>query len=267
VGEVRGYLILAAATIRAQIESRTLFVTGAVASGLSVGLETLGIYLVARHFGQIGGWSPEQVVVLNCLLSLGYGLFSVVGSYVSTDTFAGVLRNGDLQRGLSVPVGALTWLLASGVQPRQLCRCAVAGAVLVLASTRAHVEWTAGTVGVVALSVCATATMFFSLNLAATVVTFRTRQASELATVLTVGGATMSGYPIHIFDSILRLIFVYVVPIGLTVYVPTLWLLRLPGVAGIDRSMLPLTWIAPLLALGLATVCWRAGLRRYLEES
>ena len=57
--------------------------------------------------------------------------------------------------------------------------------------------------------------------------------------------------------------FVWVVPVGLVVYVPALWVLDRPGPAGVDRGLLPLVPLVVLAFCAVAAAAWRAGLARY----
>ena len=94
--------------------------------------------------------------------------------------------------------------------------------------------------------------------------TFVTVQGSEAVNVLIYGGQYLASYPMHIYGSALRFLFVWLVPIGLAIYVPT------HGVLGRERPPgLPawLAWLAaPVAAAFLAAggLAWRAGIRHYV---
>src|SRR5215213_465429 len=94
--------------------------------------------------------------------------------------------------------------------------------------------------------------------------TFVTVQGSEAVNVLIYGGQYLASYPMQIYGSALRFLFVWVVPIGLAIYVPALAILGRQGPPGLPGW---LAWLsAPMAAAFLAVggLAWRAGIRHYV---
>jgi ABC-2 type transport system permease protein len=112
--------------------------------------------------------------------------------------------------------------------------------------------------------VACAAAIIFGVLLAAAGFTFVTVQGSEAVDVLIYGGQYLASYPMHIYGSALRFLFVWLVPIGLAIYVPTLGVLGREGPPGLPTW---LAWLAaPVAAAFLAGgwLAWRAGIRHYV---
>ena len=110
---------------------------------------------------------------------------------------------------------------------------------------------------------CAAA-IIFGVLLAAAGFTFVTVQGSEAVNVLIYGGQYLASYPIQIYGSPLRFMFVWVVPIGLAIYVPALGVLGRQGPPGLPGG---LAWLAAPVAgafAALGGLAWRAGIRHYV---
>jgi ABC-2 type transport system permease protein len=74
----------------------------------------------------------------------------------------------------------------------------------------------------------------------------------------------LASFPMEVHASAVRLVFTWVLPFGLTVYVPALVLLDKPGIAGLAPAMLAATPALTVLVCALAWLGWRAGVRSYL---
>ena len=88
-------------------------------------------------------------------------------------------------------------------------------------------------------------------------------RAAELVNAFTYGGAALSANPLQIYGSVLRFVFLWVVPFGLAVYVPALHVLDREGPPGAPASLLAVTPLATVAFAAVAGLAWRRGLRHY----
>ena len=155
-------------------------------------------------------------------------------------------------------------MVASYVDTRFYGRSLAGAATVVWAADRAGVAWTAGRAGLAVLAVACAAAIIFGVLLAAAGFTFVTVQGSEAVDVLIYGGQYLASYPMHIYGSALRFLFVWLVPIGLAIYAPALGVLGRQGPPGLPAWLAWLT--APVAAAFLAAggLAWRAGIRHYV---
>jgi ABC-2 type transport system permease protein len=85
----------------------------------------------------------------------------------------------------------------------------------------------------------------------------------EVWNAFTYGGVTMSQYPLPIYRSWFRAVFIYVIPLACVNYFPGVAILGRPEPLGAPSFV---GWIAPLAGpvfLALSLQIWRIGVRHY----
>ena len=260
----RVYLRLAAASVRSTARRPAYLAARTVAAALIVAIEVAGVVLMLDRFGSIGGWRPPEVLLLFGLAFTAQGLALVFGDTLEADKMSELVRRGTFDQVLTRPASPLGWVVASYVDTRFLGRMLAGAATVVWAADRAGVAWTPGRAALAALAVACAAAIIFGVLLAAAGFTFVTVQGSEAVNVLIYGGQYLASYPMQIYGSPLRFMFVWVVPIGLAIYVPALGVLGRQGPPGLPGW---LAWLAAPVAgafLALGGLAWRAGIRHYV---
>ncbi|MBA2625233.1 MAG: ABC-2 family transporter protein [Acidimicrobiia bacterium] len=254
---------LAGAAVRASLGSTRLLVLRTLGSAVFVGTEVVGLVLLLDRFGRLGGWTTGEVVLLLGLAQVGLGLGMLLGDTLEPPVFSLLIREGRLDSVLTRPVPVLLWVMTSDVQARELGRASAGLVAALWGAQLAGVSASPLTLSVALLAVvCCTAVVVAILVFGASA-TFFTVEGSELVNAFTYGGATLSAYPMQIYGSVVRAVFLWLVPLGLTVYVPALTLLDRTGPPGVPASLLAVTPVATLAFGGVAALAWRAGLRHY----
>ena len=82
--------------------------------------------------------------------------------------------------------------------------------------------------------------------------------------MLVYGGLYLSSYPMQIYGSALRFLFLWVVPVGLAIYVPALGVLGREGPPGLPGWLVWLTAPMAVAFLAAGGLAWRAGIRHYV---
>jgi ABC-2 type transport system permease protein len=265
VAELPGiYLQLAAASVRASTRRPAHLAVRTLAAGLIVALEVAGVVVLLDRFGSIGGWRPAEVVLLLGLAFAAQGLSMLFGNSLEADKVSQLVRRGTFDQVLTRPVSPLGWVVTSYVDTRFVGRLLAGVATVLWAARRAGVAWTPGRAALAALAVAAAAAIMFGVLLAAAGFTFVTIQGSEAVNVLIYGGAFVASYPMQIYGSALRFVFMWLVPLGLAIYVPALGVLGRQGPPGLPAW---LAWLAAPAAgafLAAGGLAWRAGIRHYV---
>jgi ABC-2 type transport system permease protein len=258
------YLRLAAAAVRASGRRPAYLAVRTLAAALIVALEVAGMALLLDRFGTLGGWRPPEVVLLLGLAFTAQGLSMLLGSSLEADKVSELVRRGTFDQVLTRPVSPLGWVVASYVDTRFAGRLLAGAATVVWAADRAGVAWSPGRVGLAALAVAGAATIMFGVLLAAAGFTFVTIQSNEAVNVLVYGGTYLASYPMQIYGSALRFVFVWLVPLGLAIYVPALGVLGRQGPPGLPAWLAWLTAPAAAAFLAAGAVAWRGGIRHYV---
>ena len=258
------YLRLAAASVRATARRPVYLAARSLAAAMIVAIEVAGVVLMLDRFGSIGGWRPPEVLLLFGLAFTAQGLALVFGDTLEADKMSELVRRGTFDQVLTRPASPLGWVVASYVDTRFLGRALAGAATVVWATDQAGVDWTAWRAGLAVLAVTCAASIIFGVLMASAGFTCLTVQASEAVNVLLYGGQYLASYPMQIYGSALRFVFVWVVPLGLAIYVPALGILGREGPPGLPAW---LAWLsAPVAAafLSLGGLAWRAGIRHYV---
>jgi ABC-2 type transport system permease protein len=258
------YGALAMASLRSNVRRPVTLALRLVGSALVAICEAFGVVLLIDRFGSIAGWRTGQIIVLAALVFTGQGLANAVGNRLRPDDISLVIRRGTFDQVLTRPVSPLGFVMASYVEIRFIGRSLAGIGLLVWAGHRAGVAWTPAHVAVAMLAVACCAVIVFSVMVLGAAMTFYTVQGSEAVGVVLDGGGYLVSFPMDVYGSAMRLVFTWVFPFGLAVYVPALTLLGRQGPPGLGAGLL---WVSPLAAAWLAVLAWlgwRRAIRHYV---
>ncbi len=254
---------LAGAALRSKAARPGLLATRTLGSAALVVFEALGIVIALEHFGSLAGWGAGDVAFLIGVGEAGVGFAMLAGDTLEPPAFSLLVREGRLDPLLARPFPVLLSVVTSDVQVREVGRGLAGVGVAVWGASHAGVDWTPDRVLVTALAlVCCTAVVFAVLVLGASA-TLYTVEGSEFVNAFTYGGAALSANPLDVYGSVIRVVFVWLVPFGLAVYVPALHVLDRDGAPGVPATLLPLTPVLTAAFGAVAALAWRRGLRHY----
>lgn len=260
----RVYWRLVAAGLRGRVRRPSALLLRLVGTGLIILADAFGVALLVDRFGGLAGWSAPEVLLLVGIGATGQGLGLLFGDRLEPTYFSELVRRGTFDQVLVRPTAPLGWLVASQIEVRYLGRLVVGVGLVAWAADRAGVHWSAGRLLVALLAVVCCGVLVLSVCVLAAALTFVTVEGSEFVNVFIYGGVSLNSFPVQIYGSVLRFVFVWVVPFGLAVYVPALVILDRAGPPGLPAT---LVWATPAVTAGfagLAALGWRRGLRHYV---
>jgi ABC-2 type transport system permease protein len=126
-----------------------------------------------------------------------------------------------------------------------------------------NVDWSALDVGLVILAVFGGAAVFSGLIVIQATIAFWSTESLEIMNSLTYGGVFAASYPVTIYRSWFRDIFIYIVPLASVSYFPTL---AITGRTDSLGSSVLFQYLSPLIGftfLAIALNFWRIGVRHY----
>jgi viologen exporter family transport system permease protein len=258
------YARLVSAGLRGRVYRPGWLLIRMIGSGLIILADGFAAALVVDRFGTLAGWSAPEVVLLVGLSAAGQGLGLLLGDRLEPTYFSELVRRGTFDQVLVRPASPLAWLIATQVEARFVGRLLAGVGMVAWAADRAGVTWTSSHLLVALLALVCCATLVLSVCVLGAALTFATVEGSEVVNIFVYGGVTLTGYPVQIYGSVLRFLFVWVVPFALAVYVPALVLLGRTGPPGLPAA---LVWVTPVATVGftaLAALGWRHGLRHYV---
>jgi ABC-2 type transport system permease protein len=249
------------AQIRAQASYRTSFVLDLVGNALAPMIELLVLFSLFRITRSIGGFTAYQVLAMYgvsgvafSLADLAVGNIERIRQYVRTGMFDAVLVR---------PLSTLGQLAALDFSFRRITRVAVALVVLAAAMSGLTIDWTPARIALLVVTPLAAAVFFASVFVITATVAFWWIDSGEFANAFTYGGRDFTTYPITVYSGMFRWLFAYSFGFAFVVYYPCLALFGVPDPLGLPAWV---AWSSPLvavLAVGLAAIVWRFGVRHY----
>ncbi|MEA2513978.1 MAG: viologen exporter family transport system permease protein [Thermomicrobiales bacterium] len=259
--EVRLYGKLTGARMRGQLQYKSSFALmffGIFAINV---LELATIFILFRHFESLGGWRAGEVAFLYGLSAISFSIAKVFSG--GLDGFSQQILRGEFDRVLTRPVSPFLQVLSSEVKLHQIGRLFQGLLAFGIALSLVEVDWSLGRLLYLPVAIVSAAAVFMALFALEATMCFWTTEATEAVNAFTYGGTTLAQYPLHVFDAWLRRLFLWLIPLGFTIFLPALYLLRKPdplGLPGFARFVAPIVAVLFCCVVGCL---WRLGIRHY----
>jgi ABC-2 type transport system permease protein len=255
------YLHLVRAQVRAQAQYRLSFLLDAVGSTLFTTLDLVAIVVLFRVTRTLAGFGFREAFLIATLAGLGFSVSDLCAGNV--ERLRTYVRSGLLDAILVRPRGVLPQLMATDFTLRRVGQVLQGAVALALAIRLAHVRLTPAHLALLVLTPLCGAVFFASLFVAGATVAFYWIDSGELANSFTYGGRTFTQYPMTVYSGLFRRLFAYGLGFAFVAYYPGLLLLDRRDPLGAPAW---LGWSSPAvaaLAVVLAVLAWRTGVRHY----
>jgi len=257
------YVRLVGAGLRGQMQYRTSFLLETVAVFIGTLTDFVAILILFGRFAHIGGWSMPEVALLYGMVAVSFSMAQFVGS--GFEEFDDVVRKGTFDQVLVKPLGATFQIVATQLPLRRLGRFLQGAMILVLSLYWLDVgsRWGVGRFLFFGWTLFGGALFFQGLFFLRAATCFWSVESLEVTNMLTYGGHEMASYPMHIFGTWLRRVFIYFVPLAFVNYFPALYLLDKPDPLGGPPV---LAFLAVPICAGACLVgfaIWSLGVRHY----
>jgi ABC-2 type transport system permease protein len=252
---------VAAMRVRAQAHYRGSFALQMVGYMTFIALEVLGIVIFFHRFPSLGGWTLSEVLLLYALSAIVFDVADTIQN--GLDLIPDQVRTGDFDKLLTRPMSIYLQGMLLDVSLRHIGKLVVSAGLLTYAWTRADPIVTGPHLALLAMSMVCGVILFVAIFSLGAIVSFWTVGSIEMVNAISYGGSDLSQYPMHIYRSWFRWIFLWIVPVGMVIYYPVLILLGKPDPLGF-APLVPV--LAPLLTLGFViaiAALWRLGLNHY----
>jgi ABC-2 type transport system permease protein len=254
-------MMLLKANTKGQMSYRSSFVYEILGMASLTIAHILGIYFLFEKFTSVGGWSFWEVVYLYGMVTVAMGIAQLMSS--GLNSVADFVRTGEFDRYLIRPISPLVHILPHSFAIHRLGRVAQGLVALVVA-----LYYCEGSVGVMELwlitsTIFSVTIVYFALFLMGATCTFWTIQSSELFNSFTYGGMELSKYPVSIYQSWLKVIFIFIIPVGFVSYFPSVALFGKNEPMGFPIFFQYISPIVAVLFLYLSIRFWRFGVKHY----
>ena len=258
----QAYNALVRSRVAAQASYRASFAIELGSQVLLVLIEFVEVYVVFHQVDALGGFDFAEVAVMYGLSAVGFGLADMVVGHVDRLPF--YVRTGTFDAFLLRPLSALGQLVTSDFTLRRLGRVGTGVVVLAIALHAADIDWTLARAGLLVLTPVAGAVIFSAVFVATSTIGFWVVEGMEFANAFTYGCNYLSSFPFTVFCTTIRRFFTFLVPVAFVAYLPALALLGREDPLGLPGWLSWCSLPVSLLAMAVALLLWRNGLRRYV---
>jgi ABC-2 type transport system permease protein len=252
---------LVGAQIRGQLQYRGSFALDLSGSFLISFLDFFAVLIVFHNVSRLGTWDVHQVALLYAISMISFALTDLLIGHL--DLLPQKVRDGTFDVLLVRPRSTLLQVAALDFQLRRLGKAFQGAIVLVWALATVHVDWTAGRVTMLVLTIPTGVVLFSAVWVAGSCIAFWTVDGGEFTNAFTYGGNFLTEYPIDIYSRWVRRILAYAVPLAFVAYFPSLYVLGKPDPLGLPRVLAFAGPAVAAVACVAAAAVWRFAVRRY----
>ena len=252
---------LLGAKVRGQLQYRVSFGLQIVGNVAIHGAELIALLALFRTFNTLGGWSGGEVAFLYALAYISFAIAHIMAT--GFGQFGRMILRGDFDRVLTRPINPFLQVLASDLNLRHLGGMLQGFIAFGIALRLTNIDWTAGKILYLPVYVLSAAALYLLLFTLEATLCFWTTDGNEAVNAVTYGGRLAAVYPLHVFDAWLRRFFLFVVPLGFVIYLPTTYVLDKPTPLDLPGWT---PFVAPLVTATFAILAgwlWQVGIRRY----
>ncbi|WP_151736046.1 ABC transporter permease [Paenibacillus tengchongensis] len=243
MGNIRLYLRIIFLQLRGQLEYPLNAVVGFINQFIVFFLEFTAMWALFYRFGQIKGWTFNEVFLTYGIINLSFAMAEVLMRGFETN-MTSLIRNGDYDRYLLRPRNTVLQISAFSFQFVRLGRAMQSIVVLCIgivmnAGSITGVEWI-----ILLFTVVGGWLLYASLYIITGIISFKIMQYTEFMSIFIQGSVSTMQYPMTIFPAWIRNIFTYVLPATTVSYFPISAIL--------DKS----TSVPRIVGFGAPAVCY-----------
>ncbi len=252
---------IAALRIRGQLQYRSSFWLQIVGNFILNSAEVIVLWSLFQHFDNLGGWTLAEVVFLHGLSMVMFSLGDTISNGVQFVPM--LIRDGNFDRTLVRPMSAYIQSIVNEISLRHFGMLAQDILLLGIGMSAVSVDWTLLKLGYLLVVLLSGSALFTALFTIEAIVSFWTVNSIEAVNAFTYGGSDLGQYPLHIFSCGMRMLFLWLIPIGFMTYYPALFFLDKSDPLGFPAIA---SFISPIAAFIFCLVVgwgWSIAIRHY----
>jgi ABC-2 type transport system permease protein len=239
----------------AQAHYRASFAMQLFGNTILTVMEVVALVIFFQRFPALGGWELNEVLLLYAVSAITFEIADTIQN--GLDLVPAHVRSGDFDALMTRPMSLYLQGLLLEVSVRHVGKMLLAIGLFAYAWVRVDAAVSAPEAALLAVAMICAIALFVAIFSLGAIVSFWTVGSIEMVNAISYGGNDLAQYPIHIYRDWFRSIFLWVVPVGMVIYYPTLLLLDKPDPLGL-APLAPV--LGPLLTvLFVAFVGWLWG--------
>ena len=247
--------------IQSQLQYRASFIMMSIGHFLITFIDFLGLWVLFQQFGNLKGFTFEEAALFYGMVHIA---FAITEAWTrGFDTFPRLVRNGDFDRILTRPRNTVLQVLGHDFQIMRVGRFLQGLIVLLWAAYKLNIKWTFGKIMLLIFSIISGNLLFSGLIILQATLSFWTVESLEIINSFTYGGVETAQYPLSIYKSWFRKIFIFIIPLACINYFPAMAILEKPDPL---KSPLWFQWISPIAGIIFFLISlwvWKFGVKHY----
>lgn len=259
--DLTAYRAVLASRLRAQRTYRTSFALDLFGAAAITLVEFAEVWVLFHNVTVLGGLTLPAVMLVFGLAEMAFSAADLLVGHC--DELPTYIRAGTLDVFYLRPQPVLAQLMTSNIGIRRITRVLGGAVILSIGIVLSDVDWSLDKVVLLVLVVPSAVAIYGALFITAAGLQFFLLNGEQATNAFVYGGRYAASQPAAVWPRSLLLVFGLAFPVVFTGYLPTLWLLDLPGPGWAPPW---LAWLAPVAALwswAVAYACWRWGMRHY----
>lgn len=261
-----GELKIALQSIRMSIHARLQYRIDTLVATLAVfvreSANIVVIYLALIKFDKINGWNVNEMLFLFSLLFLTYAI--VVALFADLRDFSRMIREGRFDRLMVRPRGLLFQLVLNNADFIAAAGHGTLGILLFIFSAgKVGIQWNVVTVVYYISAIIGGVLIQGGIFVIFSALSFYFVETGSMRAIFYGSMRKFAGYPISIYNKLIQMLMIYVVPFAFVNYFPAQYLLRKEDMVLYNEAYM---YVAPLVGVVvyvMAYVFWRISVRRY----
>ncbi|MDD2376698.1 MAG: ABC-2 family transporter protein [Clostridia bacterium] len=250
------YLTYLKIHIKSLMQYKMSFILTAIGQAFSSMFSLLAIYFLFEKFGDIQGYTFEDVLICFVISYLGFSISECF--FRGFDNFSSIISNAEFDRILVRPIGIILQVLGTKIEFVKIGRAILAIVVFIALFYYCPYLLSVDKIITMFFMIIGTVVIFSSLHILKAGLTFFTIQSLELMNIFTDGGRDLAQYPLNIYKKWVLNFFTFVLPLSMVNYYPLLYV--------IEKSNNILYVFAPFTSLLFILPCylvWKLGVKKY----
>ncbi len=232
------------------------FVIGIIAMIIKTIIRFSVILILFNLITNINGWTLDQILFLYGFSMASFSVWHCF--FINTITIPIYIKTGELDRFLLYPYNPLFLIISEGFDEDGWGELIFAYVIMIIALKRLDIDYALWIL--IPFINIITSLVYAGISILLSIVSFLTINNTDL-TDLTMDINEFAKYPISIYPKIIKLLFIFVLPIGIASFYPSLIFIREVNIYNI--LFLILSMIGSILFFIISFKIWMRALSRY----
>lgn len=220
------------------------------------------IYLALLKFDKINGWNVDEMLFLFSVLFLTYAI--VVALFADLRDFSSMIREGRFDRLMVRPRGLLFQLILNNADVLATAGHGTLGILLFLISAgKVGIVWDVPTIVYYISAIIGGVLIQGGIFIFFSALSFYFVETNSIREIFYWNMRKFAGYPISIYNKVIQILLIYVVPFAFVNYFPAQYLLRKEDMALYPELYMYMAPVVGIVIYVLAYGFWRISVKRY----